>query len=92
MNASAAGQYAALVVRYGTGAPPVNGAAPTGTVVGQTVAATSAVASQVLPYSAGGIVTGLTPGVTYWVDFAMLSQSSSSGANYQGLTCTIMEF
>lgn len=62
---------ASVKVNYGTGSAPADGDADTGTQVGPdiNIAQTGATAFTV-PYSAGGIVTGLTIGTTYWIDCA----------------------
>lgn len=53
---------------FGTGTPPVLSAAATGTVFTQAPASTAMAASQSVPFSVNGIITGLTPGVAYWFD------------------------
>ena len=57
---------------YGTGTPPATGAPQTGTPIGSEVhmVATSGGGSYV-PFSQNALLTGLTPGVTYWVDLAV---------------------
>lgn len=61
-------------IAYGTGAAPINGAAVTGTQVGQRVVTTAPVtvaASELLiPVSRTELITGLTKGTTYWIDIA----------------------
>lgn len=76
---------------WGTGTAPANGVAATGTAVGPTVASTSPTSTSATPFSAGGIITGLTPGTAYWFD---ISQATAGGgtSNLTNLTCNAMEF
>lgn len=59
--------------RYGTGSAPANAAAASGTVIGATQQGNVSVGTNSLPFSIGGIITGLTPGTAYWFDMTMLS-------------------
>lgn len=68
-NAGSSGGTLTAQLRYGTGTPPVNGAAPSGTAIG--VAVAGFVSTTTGNFNAGfnGVITGLTPGTTYWLDF-----------------------
>lgn len=55
-------------VAFGTGGPPANGAAATGTTVGSTQTELNPSANIDCPFSKTVIITGLTGGTTYWVD------------------------
>ena len=68
--------------RYGTGAAPANGAALTGTTVGQAMI-TSGSAAQLLPVPLVAYVAGFTPGTTYWLD---LSEAAVTGG-----TCSVSQ-
>ena len=90
MAQSTSGDGSQVDCRYGTGTPPVNGAAASGTVVGQAQKFTAVAANHGGGFSLGGIVTGLTPGTTYWFD---LSQESVTGGttSLTGLTVEAFE-
>lgn len=79
-------------MRYGTGAGPANGAALTGTVVGNTqnLSNGSGPANQT-SYSMTRIITGLTAGVTYWLDIGVAVVGSGT-LTLVGNTCTAREF
>ena len=59
-----------IILRYGSGAPPVAGSIEVGTGVGQAIRPTSAFAGQLLPFTVQGYVPGLTLGTPYWIDLA----------------------
>ena len=67
---------------YGTGTPPANGAAATGTQISTTALATLPANVQV-PYSLQAIVTGLVVGTQYWFDLAL---STTSGGTATAVT------
>jgi hypothetical protein len=77
-------------LRYGTGTAPSNGAALTGTQIGNTQLIT--VSAGWYAGSLGGVVTGLTVGTTYWLDIGLASSSSSSTASLSDITCIATEF
>jgi hypothetical protein len=60
-----------VVVCYGTGTAPANGAAQTGTIVGQPARYKSTAANDFVPFSLTSLITGLTSGTTYWIDLAV---------------------
>jgi len=55
-------------IRYGTGAAPVNGAAATGTAVGNPQTVTSATASASCTVSVSAVIPALSVGTAYWFD------------------------
>jgi hypothetical protein len=63
---------------YGTGTAPLNGVAPTGTQLTGVREGTISVGGYFVPVCAVGMVTGLSPGTTYWID-ALLATSNASG-------------
>lgn len=75
--------------RFGTGTAPTNGAAATGTTVGNTVISAVNPAAYLVPFSAGGIITGLTVGTAYWFDLGL---SGTSGASLTNLSFSAFEF
>jgi hypothetical protein len=81
-NASTIGDGAAFSIRFGTGTPPSNGDAVTGTLCGTT--STKYVASTTAGkgvFSQSCIATGLTPGTPYWIDLGL--------SNITGGTATV---
>jgi len=64
------GDGASLQIRYGTGTAPTNGAALTGTAVGNNIADNNPVTNKI-PFSVQAVVTGLTVGTAYWVDVGL---------------------
>jgi hypothetical protein len=77
INNSAASGSAVASIRWGTGTPPINGAALTGTSVGASAQRTgSYAANQVAPFSLSAVITGLTLGTAVWLD---LQQSGTTG-------------
>jgi hypothetical protein len=76
----------AVTLRFGTGAPPGNGTALTGTVISNTISfANNTAVALSFPFSVTGIATGLTLGVPIWID---LAQSVSA---LTGITVTATE-
>jgi hypothetical protein len=80
-----------MTVRYGTGAAPANGAAPTGTVAGaiSTTGGIFAVNTAII-FTLPRIATGLTPGTTYWFDI-QVSVNVSGTAGFQNLNFNAVE-
>jgi len=76
--------------RYGTGTAPTNGAAVTGTALGNQVTYDLTGASANVGFILGGIITGLTPGTAYWFDLSVTVGGGTSQMN--GLSCTVEEF
>lgn len=77
-------------IRFGTGAGPADGAALTGTLIGPSMNATAPTANYLVPMVAGGAVTGLTPGVTYWLD--IVRATSANTLTMANVTCTAVEY
>ena len=77
-------------LRYGTGTAPINGAAITGTALGASLSPWSAVANSIVPFTLTGVVTGLTVGTAYWIDFSL--GTSTGTATSAGVSCNAMEF
>jgi hypothetical protein len=69
-NATAGGTTNVLL-KYGTGTAPINGAAQSGTTLGNIWTGTSVAASNQLPFTAFGLATGLILGTAYWLDVAV---------------------
>ena len=77
-NGTGSGNTMTYTLYTGTGTPPANGAALTGTAQSSSPQATSTGTSVNIPFSIEAVVTGLTPGVACWFDLAF---NSSSGTN-----------
>lgn len=75
----------------GTSTAPANGVGVSGTAVGPTVNAVSAAANQLIPFSAGGIITGLSPGTAYWIDLSLTSTAGST-ETLSAVQLSVMEF
>lgn len=84
-----AGQTTSLLVKYGTGSGPANGAATTGTAVGATIVVGNGGATYQTGFSATRIVTGLTPGTTYWFDISV--NVSANTGSIGSITFSAME-
>lgn len=87
---SIAGAASFVQIRYGTGTAPTNGAAATGTALGTVSAYNSPSAAYAAPFAPGGIVTGATPGVTYWFDLSVF-QFGGGIATTASVTCSAFE-
>lgn len=85
-----AGDVGAMTARQGTGAAPANGAAASGTVIGNPVTATSATASASVPFTVGGIVTGLAIGTAIWIDVSVGVNAGTE--TVQNISCAAHEF
>lgn len=91
-SVSNSGIFGNLVqVRFGTGTAPVNGAAATGTQVGNTNATSSTAVNDLVGVANGGIITGLTPGTAYWFDLAVQPNGGGTSSFING-SCSAMEF
>jgi hypothetical protein len=77
-------------LRFGTGTAPANGGAPSGTVTSSTFNAQVQVAAEVMPFSAGAIITGLTPGTSVWFDLELVTTSGTSALS--GVSFRAKEF
>jgi hypothetical protein len=71
MANNGAGNGASLTGSYGTGTAPTNGAAFTGTAFGRNRQITATNAGAKHPFTASGIITGLTVNTAYWFDLAL---------------------
>jgi hypothetical protein len=71
-----AGKIPGAALRYGTGTPPVNGAAPTGTAIGAVEILTGNTVNNASPFSLAGVIINAVIGVALWLD---LLQSTASG-------------
>lgn len=79
------------VLKFGTGTAPTNGAAATGTSVGNTRNVTVGIAGAPIPITQGGIITGLTPGTAYWFDLDIFATTSGTDT-VKDIDCNAFEF
>src|SRR6266849_2311806 len=70
---------ASLQIRYGTGAAPTNGAALTGTTVGNNIADNNPVTNKI-PFSVQAVVSGLAVGTAYWVDVGLAAVTGGTAS------------
>lgn len=78
-------------IYYGTGAAPSNGAATTGTQIGNAQTYNAPIGGGYnVPFANGGIVTGLFPGVVYWFDANIYVTSGGTGT-IASLSCNAFE-
>lgn len=71
-----ANKWPMIAMRWGTGTPPANGAAPVGTAIGAIEFLTGNTANNATPFSIVGVVLNAALGVQLWFD---LVQSTTSG-------------
>lgn len=90
MAQTTSGDGAQVDCRWGTGTAPANAAAATGTVVGNAQSFTAVAANHGGGFSAGGIITNLTPGVPIWID-ASLKAVTGGSASLTGITVEAFE-
>jgi hypothetical protein len=76
-------------IRYGTGTPPANGAATSGTAVGGIGAANGNAAVEVCPFSAKAVLTGLVIGTPIWFDLCLWTDSGGGAVILQTTTTAI---
>lgn len=86
-----AGDGATAQLAYGTGTAPTNGAAVTGTAIGQAQSAVAASASQPEGITLVAVVTGLTVGTAYWFD-VILKAVTGGTASISSIMAVIEEF
>jgi hypothetical protein len=89
---SVASDGAKVQARFGTGAAPANGAAPTGTASGNqpTLTNNASTAALKVPFNVCVIISGLTLGTAYWFDL-LLTAITGGNASITDLTATICE-
>jgi hypothetical protein len=75
---------------FETGTAPTNGAVASGTSIGPQRQTAQSGTVLLMPFKVGGIVTGLTPGTAYWVDFSIAAGAGTESA--KGVDCTLREF
>lgn len=81
---------ATVQLYYGTGTPPINGAAVTGTSIGTSQTHTSLVAADTGGWSFTVPVPALTVGTAYWVDVALKAVTGGT-ASITGVTVAAVE-
>lgn len=77
---------------YGTGTAPVNGAVPSGTILGRIWSADTPIASIGDTQLQLAYITGLSVGIAYWFDIGVASSSASSTASIANCLILVEEF
>lgn len=90
LSNSSAGAGVQPKLMYGTGVAPANGAAFTGTALGQNVSFQPPSANNQAPFALAGLATGLTPGTALWFDVDLVAGAGT--ASIASLSCNAMEF
>jgi hypothetical protein len=92
-STAAAGDGAKVQIRYGTGAAPTNGAALTGTAIGNQVSMLleRSTASDPFPFSIQAIISGLTVATAYWLDASLAAITGGTGI-IKNLSISAIEF
>lgn len=85
-----AGANSSFGIRYGAGAGPANGAAPTGTSLTNSASITSATANAQSAFFVSVLATALTPGTTYWYDTTLSASAGTS--SLVNINCQAFEF
>lgn len=77
---------------YGTGTPPVNGAAATGTTFGPQPSFQSIDTTHNMTFpQLQGVISGLTPGTTYWIDLQFSTSNAADAAQLATVTAIVQE-
>jgi hypothetical protein len=66
------------ILCYGTGTPPVNGVAQTGTIIGSIIRYMASSGGSIGPFSKSVVITSLALGTAYWFDLAMKAVTGSA--------------
>ena len=85
-----AAQGCQVQMRFGTGSAPANGAAATGTALGQNINNTLMLANQSVSSGLTARVTGLTPSTTYWFDLGFAAVTGGTCSLFN-ISYTIQE-
>jgi len=79
-----------IQIRYGTGSAPANGAALTGTAVGNLAKAITSAVAQQMPATCNAVVAGLVVGTQYWLDVS-LATSTGTSATIKNVSVSVVE-
>ena len=77
---------------FGTGTAPSNGAAFTGTQVGQEIPLASVAGNANVQWVVGGVVTGLTLGTGVWLDTGYRANGGATTVTAANISCNAFEF
>jgi hypothetical protein len=91
ISPSLSGAIGSVQARYGSGTAPANGDAVAGTALGSAIQVAVGSANAYFPFSAGGIIAGLTPGTPYWFDVSA-SVVGGGTVTVLNLSCDAEEF
>jgi hypothetical protein len=90
VNNSAVNGLSTFGLRFGTGAGPANGVAPTGTALANSLTITSATGSASSGFALSVNATGLSAGTTYWFDTTLAASTGTSSISSPN--CSASEF
>jgi hypothetical protein len=77
--------------QYGSGGPPANGATLTGAQFGAVSPAFGPLGANVIvPFTITGVIAGLNPGTTYWIDLALMPINGGT-ANVHKVSASVWE-
>jgi hypothetical protein len=83
--------FTSIKVFFGTGVAPTNGAAITGTQVGNVIQSINSASNSGGAFVNGGIITGLSAGTAYWFDASLASNNGANTAAMSNLSCNAFE-
>lgn len=91
-----AGAGISMILQWGSGAPPANGAALTGTAVTSPIRAQLGIAQGATlqdqrPFTLCACISGAVVGTTYWADIAQALLSAGNSVSLQAVNFTFME-
>lgn len=86
-----AGRGVLRLMMYGTGTAPSAGAIATGTRIGPNRTVYSTAVAAHVGFTSEVIVTGLTPGVTYWADLVICTTPGGTAKLYDGVDFVAQE-
>ena len=90
-DTATSGRGGTIVLRYGTGTAPINGAALTGTAV-QTISYFNQNSGELFPFSVNDIITGLTLNTSVWIDISLASVGAGTNTSrVRGINISIIE-
>ena len=87
-----AGAQINMGMYYGTGSAPANGASVTGAALNTPIRHRASGTTIPVAFSMTYAVTGLTPGVAYWMDIAFDTGTAADAATLENVSITAVEF
>ena len=78
-------------LRYGTGTAPANDAASTGTAAGIASTFTALTGMVTVPFADAALISGLTIGTAYWLDYSAVTDDAGAAGRVLGLNMVVTE-